>query len=315
MSVFACDGANDDNENGGLIPTLSIQNNYAFIGHMQVPTCGEGMLNSEGELNTDAPLSVNWTGPDAPTEPCNEPGFGDGEPRPINAYSWAMASFGDHIYVGLMNRMGTAQAGEITEGAEIWRYKPGATVNSGVWTPEIAGGFNNTNNNGIRSMAVYNDQLFAGTFNFEQGAQLWRRNPDSPDGKGEWEIVDDSGFDHDRNSSVRSMAVFNGKLYMGTQNGKGARLYRYNAATQAVTQVKGGDNVSVIRNTDSVVSEMVPFGDYLWIFTWGSSFTAYRMDRNENIQVAKVVVVDHPPQVYRSGLRNPPGEKWSCLKY
>jgi hypothetical protein len=254
-----------------------------------VPTCGQAVVDSNGNSYDNSELFVNWSGPGAPMGPCNNPGFGEeGQPRPLNAYSWTMASFGDHLYVGVYNRLNDAysEIGDISEGAEVWRYKPGPTVNSGIWEQEIAAGFGNLTNLGVRIMTVYNDELFVGTHNLDQGAELWRRTLDTATSPGQWQALSVAGFGDKGNNSVRSMAVFNGKLYLGTaNNASGARLYKFDAGTQVLSQVgKIGDS-----NTQAnVLSELVVFGDHMWIFTWGGTagLSAYRMDRQENIERA-----------------------------
>lgn len=276
-----CDGSDDTNPGGSSEP---------------VPTCGTGVVDSSGIYRADRQLFVNWNGPGAPKAPSNHPGFGqEGLPRPMNAYSWSMVSFGGQLYVGTLNRLNdkTHQTGDISEGTEIWRYQPGPTVNSGTWQLDIAPGFGNLSNFGVRAMAVYNDQLFASTFNREKGTELWRRTLDTAAGPGQWKLMADGGFGDVGNDSVRAMAVFNGKLYLGMKNNQsGASLFKYDAQTEAVSLVAPG--ASGFRDTEDVISELVSYEDYLWIFTWGSAgFGAYRMDREENIQRASEIGMDN----------------------
>lgn len=289
MITFACDRPIDNDGANTTPPSEITASDY---GRMRVPTCGRFTLDAEGTYHTNRNLFVNWNGPGAPTESCNAPGFGNGEPRPFNAYSWAMTSFGDHVYVGVMNRIndGIHETGDISEGAEVWRYKPGNKVNSGKWEQELSGGFSRLSNYGIRAMAVYKNQLYAGTFNLAEGTELWRRTMDTESRPGQWEVLATGGFGDAQNDSARAMIEFNGKLYIGTKNNDtGARLFKFDADTQAVSLVAGGA-AGVISTLEDVVSELAVFGDYLWVFTWGSEgFGAYRMDREENIEFVKYV--------------------------
>lgn len=293
--TFACDRPNNDNDTDGNATQPSGKVS-ADDGRMRVPTCGRFTLDGEGEYHMNRQVYVNWNGPGAPTESCNEPGFGNGEPRPFNAYSWAMNSFGDYLYVGVMNRVNDRvhETGDISEGAEVWRYKPGDAVNSGKWEQELSEGFTRMSNYGVRAMAVYKDQLFAGTFNRADGTELWRRTMDTEAGPGQWKAIATGGFGDAGNDSVRAMAEFNGKLYIGSKNNKsGPSLFRYDADTESVIKVDGATANSAIRITEDVISELIAYGDYLWIFTWGSNgFSAYRMDREENIQLAKNISLD-----------------------
>ena len=277
-----------------LLGSMFLLEPIAYAVNDQVPTCGSFEVSSSGRYHFDRNLLVNWNGKGAPQGPSNHPGFGsEGQPRPMNAYAWSMASYGEHLYVGVMNRVNDRrnETGDISEGAEIWRYRPGDTVNSGTWEPEVSEGFSRLSNYGVRIMAVYNDQLFAGTFNLGTGTELWRRSQDVDDNRGQWEVIDDGGFGNAGNDSVRAMAVFNDKLYLGIKNNDdGASLYKFDAKTDAVSKVDGAEEGSTIKLADDVISELLVFGDYLWIFTWGeSSLSAYRMDKNENIELVKSV--------------------------
>lgn len=263
MATSACDqgAGNGCNGPGGFHDNIV----------REVPICGEGVIYSNGIYQDDPRLFVDWTGPEAPTKPSNIPGFSDtpGVPRPLNAYTWTLVSFGNHVYAGIYNRLNDPRSDvpDTSEGGEIWRYKPGATVNSGIWQQEVVAGFGNLTNLGIRIMAVYNNQLFAGTHNLDQGAELWRRTMDTADRTGQWQVISVAGFDSNENNSVRSMAVFNGKLYLGTANNEsGAKLYKFDATTDALFLVS---KIGEKFKKANVVSELVPIGDYMWIFTLG----------------------------------------------
>jgi hypothetical protein len=288
MVTCSCDGPGTGNGCENINKAIEAMN--------QVPTCGEGVIDDEGTIHESTDLFVNWNGPGAPTKPSNIPGFSDtpGVPRPLNAYSWTLASFGDHLYVGVYNRCNDkhGELGDISEGGEIWRYKAGAAVNSGQWEPEITGGWDNPTNLGIRIMKEYNGRLYAGTHNLDEGTELWRRSQDTATARGQWEKLATAGFTEPANNASRSMAVFNGKLYIGTANNPtGAKLFRFDDAADELTLVQkiGGPNIKA-----NVLSELVPYGDHLWIFAWGGTvgFSAYRMDRQENIVYSGTVGQD-----------------------
>jgi hypothetical protein len=138
----------------------------------------------------------------------NENGFGSR----FQLYAWSMTNFvdsrgEDHLYVGTYPRLGTAQ---------IWRY------NGTIWHQVVDRGLGNRYNKGIRSMLVYQNALYAGVWNQQQGAQLWR----TFDGVN-WQVVVMRGFDGSGNESIRALREFDGYLYAGTHNPDGfAQLWR-----------------------------------------------------------------------------------------
>ncbi|MEO0420701.1 MAG: hypothetical protein AAF184_00070 [Pseudomonadota bacterium] len=144
---------------------------------------------------------------DAPFEQVSEDGFGDSN----NRYAWSMAVFGDHLYVGTLNRLA---------GAQIWRY------DGSVWEQVVSGGLGSIENEGVRSLAVCRGAIYAGTDNLTEGAQLWR----SADGV-TWNVTADGGIGDPTVRSVRSLtcATFDDVeyLYFGTQDTDGgAKLFR-----------------------------------------------------------------------------------------
>ncbi len=107
-------------------------------------------------------------------------------------------------------------------GGEIWRSPSG---DSGTWSQVAANGFDgNVNNIGATAFEVYNNQLYAGTYNYVTGGEVWR----SPSGNaGSWTQVNLDGFGEE-NSGINSLVAFQGYLYAGVMNGaiSGAKLWR-----------------------------------------------------------------------------------------
>ncbi|MCA9572450.1 MAG: hypothetical protein KC656_31640, partial [Myxococcales bacterium] len=105
-------------------------------------------------------------------------------------------------------------------------------------------GFGNPNNRYAWSMAVFDDQLYVGTYNVLDGGELWRY-----DGL-RWENVMRGGFGGAGEQGVRSLVVHDGALFAGTHPGQGpAMVYR---STDGVTWVPSSapglgnpDNISV----------------------------------------------------------------------
>ncbi len=93
------------------------------------------------------------------------------------------------------------------------------------WHLVTSPGFESTqahNNPAITDLAVFNNQLYAGTGWGGANGQVWR----SPDGM-TWEPVTTNGFGDGANGSVSTFTVFNGLLYAGTGNTtSGAQIWR-----------------------------------------------------------------------------------------
>lgn len=124
-------------------------------------------------------------------------GFGD----PNNTSTGGFAQFGGYLYLGTRN--------EVT-GGQLWR-----TIDGLHWDLVIGDGFGNVNNIKVESLLVYDDLLYAVTFNW-QGLQIWR----SVDGNN-WEQIISNGFgDRNNFSTLWSNATleYQGYILMGTWN-------------------------------------------------------------------------------------------------
>ena len=87
-------------------------------------------------------------------------GFGDPE-SPL--YASAMATFMGQLFVG--GGTWTSQS------AKVWRSTDGTT-----WERSNEDGFGNLNNAQVMSLAVFNGDLYAGTYNGYMGCEIWRLN-------------------------------------------------------------------------------------------------------------------------------------------
>lgn len=118
---------------------------------------------------------------------------------------------------------------------------------SAIWRPVSEEGFGDPANQGIFTMAVFNDQLYAGTFNCN-GFELWRsRCEGEPPYR--WVKVIERGADRGPlNQAVASMIVFNGTLYVGTgiQNGGADRVNRIGPAGSELIRVHADDSWDLI---------------------------------------------------------------------
>ena len=167
----------------------------------------------------------------------NWPGFGNLN----NTATRGITVFNGTIY---------AEAQNPEEGAGVWKYTGptdfdsiGTFVNRSRWVQVNTPGFSEPETNtGIGELITFNsstDYMYAGTWNGTGpqliqgistgdlsalvGCQVWRTDgtvdPGDPLGQRLiWEKVMDGGFGDPQNGVILSSAVFNGSLYMGTQN-------------------------------------------------------------------------------------------------
>ena len=136
-------------------------------------------------------------------------GFGD----PTNGEIFRLAVFSDTLY---------ASTWSYTEahGAEIWRSRTGI---AGDWTRMITNGFGDANNEAVPSFELFNGYLYAGTYNWTTGGEVWHTS----DGTN-WGQVNLDGLGDADNYGVTALVAFEGYLYAGTghKSGAGAQVWR-----------------------------------------------------------------------------------------
>jgi DNA-binding beta-propeller fold protein YncE len=179
-------------------------------------------------------------------------GFGDS----TNGEVFHFAVFNDTLYASTWSYTDT-------HGTEIWRSSTG---NAGDWARVVTNGFDgDTDNQCATTLEVFNGYLYAGTFNWDTGGEIWR----TPDGTN-WTQVNSDGFGDYDNDAIASFAVFNGYLYGGTMHDStGGQVWR-------CSTVSGCDEAS---DWEQVVSDgfgstdnrsaaaLVAFDNYLYCVT------------------------------------------------
>ncbi|HEY3520541.1 MAG TPA: hypothetical protein VGK80_05805, partial [Rhodanobacteraceae bacterium] len=132
----------------------------------------------------------------------------DGFGNRYNLYAWSMQVFNGRLFVGTMNQQ---------TGGEIWAY------DGTQWQQVLKQNMRRTGNTGFRSMIIFHGFLFTGGTNDTYGAELWRTS----DGV-HWRKIVAGGFGDKNNESIRGVAIFQDKLYIGLQNasGSGGQLWR-----------------------------------------------------------------------------------------
>ncbi len=179
--------------------------------------------------------------------------------------------FGDTSNVGVPSlfvyNSALFAASSNSNGCEVWAYG-GVTwiqvVGQGLPGTSTGPGFGDTNNTQVLSMAILNGQLYLGVSNFTTGCTVWRFN-----GLTWAQMVGDlpgtstpSGFGTPFNLEALSMAIYNGRLFVGTND---------NALGCQVWSTPDGQNWTVEIGQSGPSSPVSPgFGD-------PANFLAYSM--------------------------------------
>lgn len=138
-----------------------------------------------------------------------------------NVYAWSIKKYKDHLYIGTLN----------IKGCQIYRSNTG---DFGTWIKVGINGFSKSAiNAGIRNMIVYKNLLWVVTGSWDHGAQVWVTNGEkSNNGKIlKWKKASENGFgEGEKVPTIRSVSVFQDKLFIGTRSIDCPRIYRYNGS-------------------------------------------------------------------------------------
>jgi len=180
----------------------------------------------------------------------NNPGFGDNN----NTHIHAMTPWMGYFWVGTENT---------TTGAEIWQYDGSSWVQENVdgfgngdcecwsfavydirlyastgnsptrgkvyrhnsydsWTQVSSNGLGSNHNYAVLSLVNYKGKLYAGTrrLNDNPGCEVWSYNGST------WAQENENGFGDPNNSEATSMTVLNSWLYVCTEGGPTAQIWR-----------------------------------------------------------------------------------------
>ncbi|MFC1820223.1 choice-of-anchor Q domain-containing protein [Thermodesulfobacteriota bacterium] len=146
-----------------------------------------------------------------------------------NYRAHAMIEYNGVLFVGTENG----------SGAQLWTY------DEAYWLQETIPGFS-TNNTVIRSMAVYNGNLYLATNNTTSGLEVWKYDGSS------WTQVNANGFGNTNNVQAKSMVVHNGALYVGTDNSiDGGEVWKFNGSNWSPYLLGGvgGDTLNEYVNS------------------------------------------------------------------
>ena len=228
-----------------LLPPLTVDATAGFRSYC-IGTRGMLVFDNLLWVGTSNPLTGAqiWVTNGTHWKRANLLGFGSNE----TSSSRGMAVFNGSLYVGTENEV---------DGAGVFRYNGstdfneiGNALNIGQWEQVNEPGFGEPGVNfAVGELITYSaseEYLYAGTWNatgldliaglvqldfsFLSGCQVWRTNGTvnaSAPPRLIWEKVVDGGFNSSLNGAILSSAVFNGSLYMGTQNFvTGAEIWR-----------------------------------------------------------------------------------------
>lgn len=167
-----------------------------------------------------------------------------------------LVEFKGRLYAGIWNS--TPNPPYVDTGGEIWRSNNGT-----IWEQVANGGFGNRYNGEIFHMAVYNDQLYAGTWTYTNtlGAGIWRS---STGDAGDWTQVAANGFGDPDNRAILTMQEFDGYLYAGTRSrtANGADIWRYDGATWTPVVTDGFGQTGTYD-----IAALAVLGEYLYAGT------------------------------------------------
>jgi hypothetical protein len=193
--------------------------------------------------------------------------------EPVQAFSWyrfgqgglgavensgiaSMAIYAGELYAGTHNS---------TNGCEVHRYD----VNT--WTEVAAGGFGDADNIEASAMAVYDSKLYVGTDNFNSGCQLWSYDGSTWTQEG-GQVTPASTFGPSfvdgLNTRISSMAVYEGRFYIGTSNTDGCQVWAYDGTIWESTSSGGFGNADL----DDAAS-MAVYGPRLYVGTYDNSWS------------------------------------------
>lgn len=150
------------------------------------------------------------------------------------------------------------------------------------WVVSNTDGFGDANNRTVKSLAVFNNELYAGTEKSSGNAELWKTSDGST-----WTQVGSDGFGDSTTTGFYSLLNYHGYLYLGT----------YGSTSNAKVWATSNGTDWIQKNTDgfgSSVSNVTGFttvDGFLYAGTGGSTSKAqsYRADLRPTLVPGSVV--------------------------
>ncbi len=127
---------------------------------------------------------------------------------------YALEDFGGYLYAGINRYDPVTQS---YPGGQIWRCPQFSGCDAATdWSVVTSDGFGNVNNTSIHALLVFENRLYAVTYNYMTGLEVWR----TADGT-TWEQVGFAGLGDSNNSWTywdNAIAAFDNRLFIGTTN-------------------------------------------------------------------------------------------------
>jgi hypothetical protein len=149
-------------------------------------------------------------------------------------------------------------------GGGVYR-RMGGIGSTPSWKQVNIDGFGDPRNGGVFALAPFAGQLYAGTVNGDQGAQLWRTSDGAT-----WTSAMSGGFGQASNTAIDHLLEFNGQLYAGTAGDgeSGGEVWRSDGLnwTRVVSQGFGDP-------TNGEILRLAVFSDTLYASAWSYTST------------------------------------------
>lgn len=138
----------------------------------------------------------------------SQPGLGDPTVTTIRS----VVSFRDKLFISPTGTTKNHFSANIPDRLVILA---GTNLEHNDWQLACEPFFGDKTNEGVFCMAVFNDFLYAGTANGEEGFQLWKTDGQGPLPYRWTKVLSHGGYRGKENQGAVSMAEFKGKLYIG----------------------------------------------------------------------------------------------------
>jgi sugar lactone lactonase YvrE len=227
------------NRANDMVMALDVFNGQLYAGATNYTDGGQVWRTSNGN---------DWTA-------VSDPGFGSASSNRRVVYN--LIEFKGQLYAG------TGDWSSGTNGGQIWRCTLLCNSQSD-WGLVEGNGFGNVNNSGIATFGVFNDTLYAATYNENVGGgtEIWRStNGDA------WSPVVTGGNGDVTNKDVVNFTLFNGSLYATTENTNGMEVWKTGDGGTWNRIATGGFGDTNNQNTGG----MVVFGGKLYVSTGGGN--------------------------------------------
>jgi streptogramin lyase len=148
--------------------------------------------------------------------------------------------------------------------ARIQKFAPGVPG----WKQVNVNGFGYRTSYLVGTLASFDNRLYAGMYNPDTGAQLWRKSPGAS-----WTTVFTDGLGDTSNVAVDHMIEFGGELYLGTWNqtdggSNGGQIWRSKTGDPSASDWDKVASRGFTSTNNSEVFRFVKFDNQLYAATW-----------------------------------------------